>query len=81
MQRFAAMWEVESSGRQQQLLPIDLESNNTMVNVAQNKAAIDFCCETFDYVDNRIKCIDSLTGGPFLGKQRISPMGIALFHA
>lgn len=28
-------------------LPIDLQSKNTMVNVAQNKAAIDYCaCPT-----------------------------------
>jgi hypothetical protein len=35
-------------------------------------------CTSFDYLDNRIKCIDSLTGGPFLGKQRVNPMGIVL---
>lgn len=80
------MWSPEKLDEVQ--LPIDMQSKNTMVNVTQNKAAIDYCerpgpptrrrgcpssfanlkltflsgCETFDYMDNRIKCIESLTG-------------------
>ncbi|EKX40479.1 hypothetical protein GUITHDRAFT_113510 [Guillardia theta CCMP2712] len=41
-------------------------SRNTWTNIYKNKGRIDYCVQQFDYLSNRLKCIDKLTGGPFL---------------
>lgn len=41
-------------------------SRNTLKNIEKNKERTDYCVTTFSYISNRIKCIYSLTGGPYL---------------
>jgi len=41
-------------------------SARTWVNIMKNKNNIDYCVNQFHYLSNRIKCINDMTGGPFL---------------
>lgn len=47
-------------------IPPEGSSRNTWANIYKNKGRIDYCVQQFGYLSNRIKCIDKLTGGPFL---------------
>mmetsp|Transcript_38764 Transcript_38764/g.32718 ORF Transcript_38764/g.32718 Transcript_38764/m.32718 type:complete len:83 (+) Transcript_38764:3-251(+) len=41
-------------------------SFNTWPNVYTNLKNIDYCTDQFNYITNRIKCIDAFISGPFL---------------
>ena len=41
-------------------------SAKTWHNIMSNKNNIDYCVTQFHYLGNRIKCINTMTGGPFL---------------
>ena len=41
-------------------------SFNTWPNVYTNLKNIDYCTDQFNYITNRVKCIDAFIKGPFL---------------
>eukprot|EP00292_Cryptomonas_paramecium_P028718 CAMPEP_0113668850 /NCGR_PEP_ID=MMETSP0038_2-20120614/4232_1 /TAXON_ID=2898 /ORGANISM="Cryptomonas paramecium" /LENGTH=58 /DNA_ID=CAMNT_0000584645 /DNA_START=36 /DNA_END=212 /DNA_ORIENTATION=+ /assembly_acc=CAM_ASM_000170 len=47
-------------------LPLDYQSRNTLTNIAENKKRMDYCISTFKFIENRVKCIEAVTGGPYL---------------